>query len=179
MFCSQYVTRFGYGTVYASDSGVVNLEIPDMRCTGHVEVRGSLPFEPSHITDRAALLLQQYFSGLYTDFTTTPVDLAGLTAFQRAVLINTRLIAYGEIWSYRQLSERSGYSSAARAVGGALAINPIPIIIPCHRVTSSKGHLTGFSAPGGVDTKKALLSLEGISTAGMYVVNNQAVMHRM
>ena len=71
-----------------------------------------------------------------------------------------------------------GSPHAARAVGGALASNPVPIIIPCHRVVASDGRLTGFSAPGGESTKKALLQMEGVEFKGVLAIRHHAVIHR-
>ncbi|MBI4968801.1 MAG: methylated-DNA--[protein]-cysteine S-methyltransferase [Rhodospirillales bacterium] len=87
-----------------------------------------------------------------------PVDPPG-TAFQRSVWRQMQAIPFGKTRSYAELAAR--LKSGPRAVGGACGKNPIPIIIPCHRVVGSGGGLGGFSSPGGVDTKKRLLSIEG------------------
>ncbi|MGQ9572632.1 MAG: methylated-DNA--[protein]-cysteine S-methyltransferase [Dehalococcoidia bacterium] len=87
------------------------------------------------------------------------LDFAGATAFQRAVWQATREIPYGQRRSYGWLAARVGRPRAARAVGQAMAANPWPIIVPCHRVVSSNGRLTGFG--GGLDMKERLLLLEG------------------
>lgn len=87
-----------------------------------------------------------------------PVDPPG-TAFQRSVWKQMQAIPFGKTRSYAELAAR--LKSGPRAVGGACGKNPIPIIIPCHRVVGSGGGLGGFSSPGGVDTKKRLLSIEG------------------
>jgi len=87
-----------------------------------------------------------------------PVDPPG-TAFQRSVWKQMQAIPFGKTRSYAELAAR--LKSGPRAVGGACGKNPIPIIIPCHRVVGSGGALGGFSSPGGVDTKKRLLSIEG------------------
>ncbi|MCZ6626311.1 MAG: MGMT family protein [Deltaproteobacteria bacterium] len=88
----------------------------------------------------------------------TPCDLGGLPPFTRAVLRITAQIPYGEVRSYRWVAQRLGKPNATRAVGNALARNPIPIIIPCHRVVRSDGTLGGFAL--GRDWKKGLLDLE-------------------
>lgn len=87
-----------------------------------------------------------------------PLVLDG-TEFQLLVWRNLRKIPYGETVSYGQLAQRIGSPQAARAVGLANGSNPIPIIIPCHRVIGSNGDLTGFG--GGLAVKKKLLALEG------------------
>ncbi|MGI9251949.1 MAG: methylated-DNA--[protein]-cysteine S-methyltransferase [Pseudohongiellaceae bacterium] len=100
--------------------------------------------------------LDAYFSGELQGFT-LPLAPKG-TAFQEAVWAALREIPYGETWSYGKLANHIGKPSASRAVGAANGQNPIPVIIPCHRVVGSSGKLTGFG--GGLDTKEYLLSLE-------------------
>jgi methylated-DNA-[protein]-cysteine S-methyltransferase len=89
-----------------------------------------------------------------------PVDLTGLPEFRRKIYEATRQIPPGERLSYADLAARAGNRKAARAVGRAMAENPVPVVIPCHRVVDSRGELHGFSAPGGLRTKALLLSIE-------------------
>lgn len=100
--------------------------------------------------------LREYFAGERTSFD-FPMELAG-SDFQRAVWSALREIPYGETWSYGQLAARLGKPGAARAVGLANGANPIPIVVPCHRVIGADGSLTGYG--GGLETKSALLELE-------------------
>ncbi|MDH3751864.1 MAG: methylated-DNA--[protein]-cysteine S-methyltransferase [Gammaproteobacteria bacterium] len=100
--------------------------------------------------------LEEYFSGNRKDFD-LPLNLSG-TEFQVRVLEELQRIPYGETTSYGDIARRIGRPKAMRAVGAANGRNPIPIIIPCHRVIGSSGDLTGFG--GGLDTKEALLRLE-------------------
>ena len=101
--------------------------------------------------------LRSYLSGRSRSFS-TPCDLRGLPAFTHAVLKAATQIPYGEVRSYRWLAQRLGKPRAARAVGNALARNPIPIIIPCHRVVRSNGTLGGYAL--GTALKKRLLEME-------------------
>ena len=106
--------------------------------------------------------LRAYFAGELLDF-----DLALApegTAFQLAVWQALRRIPYGETVSYGEVARAIGRPTASRAVGAANGRNPLPIVIPCHRVIGSTGKLTGFG--GGLDTKAALLALEGVPTGG-------------
>lgn len=105
--------------------------------------------------------LERYFAGEKVDFSHFPVDLSSLTPFQREVLEEVREIKWGEVRSYEDIGERLGDRRKARAVGQALARNPIPIIIPCHRVIRKDGGLGGFS--WGLEWKRLLLKLEGCS----------------
>ncbi len=100
--------------------------------------------------------LEEYFAGERTAFD-LPLHLSG-TDFQVQVLQELQRIPYGETTSYGEIAKRIGRPKAMRAVGAANGRNPIPIIVPCHRVIGSSGDLTGFG--GGLDTKEALLRLE-------------------
>lgn len=100
--------------------------------------------------------LTEYFAGERKKFD-LPLKLSG-TEFQMSVLHALQQIPYGETTSYSDIAERIGRPRAVRAVGAANGRNPVPIIVPCHRVIGSHGDLTGFG--GGLDTKEALLRLE-------------------
>jgi methylated-DNA-[protein]-cysteine S-methyltransferase len=106
--------------------------------------------------------LGEYFAGQRREFD-LPLRLAG-TDFQVRVLEELTKIPYGETTSYGAIAERIGHPRAVRAVGAANGRNPIPIIVPCHRVIGKSGDLTGFG--GGLDTKEALLRLEAEHSAG-------------
>ena len=170
---SYFFTRYGVGVVSASDLGVTGVELPDVtRCdTDPHQERHA--FGSSAISAHAAQLLERYFNGEHVDFNDIPVDLSTLPPFRQKVLNVIRKLVFGEISSYGKVAELCGSRRAARAVGGALASNPIPVIIPCHRVMALNGGLTGFSAPGGVSAKKVLLQLEGIEFKGLLVVTKQ------
>jgi len=100
-----------------------------------------------------------YFSGRAAVFD-VPVDLSGKSDFQRRVLGQCRRIPAGRVVSYGELARRAGRPRAARAVGQTMASNPIPLIIPCHRVVAADGGLGGFSAEGGLRLKRRLLEHE-------------------
>jgi methylated-DNA-[protein]-cysteine S-methyltransferase len=102
-----------------------------------------------------------YFEGENVDFSTDPaVDLADRSAFDRAALTACRRIGPGQTITYGELAVKIGRPGAARAVGNVMARNPVPLIVPCHRVLCSSGALGGFSAPGGTATKQRMLQLE-------------------
>jgi methylated-DNA-[protein]-cysteine S-methyltransferase len=104
--------------------------------------------------------LRSYFAGQRATFP-DELDLSPATAFQRQVWQITRLIPYGETRSYGWLAEQLGKAGAERAVGQALGQNPLPIIIPCHRVVASHGRLGGYT--GGIERKSYLLQLEALN----------------
>src|SRR5213593_3479589 len=101
--------------------------------------------------------LDQYFAHRRRSFD-LDVDLTPLTPFQRRVLAATALVPYGELTTYRQVARRAGNEQASRAAGGAIGSNPIPIVVPCHRVVASDGSLGGYA--GGLPAKRRLLALE-------------------
>jgi methylated-DNA-[protein]-cysteine S-methyltransferase len=105
---------------------------------------------------QAATELREYFAGARTAFT-VPLRLAG-TPFQQSVWTALCDIPYGATWSYVELARRIGRPQASRAVGAANGRNPVPIIVPCHRVIGASGQLTGYG--GGLPRKQQLLSIE-------------------
>ncbi len=102
--------------------------------------------------------LRAYFEGKDACFS-VPLDLSAGTPFQRRVWRSCAQIPRGQVWSYRQVGALAGYPRAARAVGQAMAANPVPIVIPCHRVIRADGSLGGYGP--GVWLKKKLLRFEG------------------
>ena len=107
--------------------------------------------------------LDEYFGGRRDTFE-LPVDLSAVPPFQRLVLEELVRVPYGTVDTYGGLARRIGRPRAARAVGGALNRNPIPIVVPCHRIVGSTGNLVGYA--GGLDRKRALLGLEGATLTG-------------
>ena len=108
--------------------------------------------------------LEEYFAKERTVFD-LELDFSGVTSgFQQEVYDQLRRVEYGHVTSYGQLAREIGKPDQARAVGQAVGANPIPIIIPCHRVIASDGSLTGFS--GGLLAKVELLKLEGVDVSG-------------
>ena len=117
------------------------------------------PSAPDHpVLEKTRQQLAAYFAGERRDFE-LPLDLCSGTAFQQTVWQALLQIAPGETVSYGQISRRLGKPGAVRAVGAAIARNPISIIVPCHRVMGVSGALTGYA--GGLERKTALLRLEG------------------
>lgn len=108
------------------------------------------------IADIVALL-----AGERRDLSAAPLDLDGVPAFNRRVYAVALAIPPGETLTYGEVAARLGEPGAARAVGKALGENPVPIVVPCHRVLAAGGRLGGFSAPGGSATKQKLLVIEG------------------
>lgn len=130
-----------------------------------IERAGSLPLEhlpeaSNAVLETAKLQLSEYFAGTRRDFD-VPVKLAG-TEFQQAVWRELSALGWGEVASYGDVGLATGRATAGRAVGGAVGANPIPIIVPCHRILAGNGKITGYSGGNGIPTKAWLLDHEGI-----------------
>ena len=106
--------------------------------------------------------LDQYFNGRRREFD-IDVDLSGLTPFQTKILAATAKIPFGAVSTYQAVARRAGNERASRAAGGALNANPIPIVVPCHRVVGANGSLVGYA--GGLDVKRRLLAIESADLA--------------
>jgi methylated-DNA-[protein]-cysteine S-methyltransferase len=154
-------TRIGDVWLGATPRGLfwVNLgELDDAALLGFFDRDGRVEFRKGgKLVEQAARELLIYLEGKGQRFSVR-LDLRGSTPFSRKVLRATRKIPYGEVRSYGWVADSLGDPNAARAVGGALGRNPVPIFIPCHRVVGSHGWLGGFA--GGEGLKRWLLSLE-------------------
>jgi methylated-DNA-[protein]-cysteine S-methyltransferase len=177
-----FKTKWGYfglaGTEHALCRTCLPLAEPDRvksRLLEHLSlmnraVNGKHP-APRFESDKSLFkVLQQqitaYFQGAYISFgSDMPIILDGLSPFARSVLTACRAVAFGQVITYSGLAGELGQPLAARAVGNALAKNPLPLIIPCHRVVRSDGKIGRFSAPGGKDLKARLLRHEQAALA--------------
>ena len=157
-----FKSRWGWMGVAASERGLSAIILPrPSRSAVAANLRpdaGSSDEPPSGMLRRARQQLTEYLAGTRTSFT-LPLDFSGGTAFQRRVWKTLRAIPYGELWSYRGLATRVGGVQYARAVGGAVGANPLPIIVPCHRIVAQDRTIGGFSS--GLPAKRRLLALEG------------------
>lgn len=107
-------------------------------------------------------LVRRYAEGERVDFSALPFDLGGADPFERAVYAAALELAQGEVTTYGELSARAGFPGKARETGQALGRNPLPLVIPCHRILAAGGRIGGFSAPGGSVTKERMLAHEGV-----------------
>lgn len=139
------------------DTAVTGLEIA---AAGRLSSDGA-PEHPTPVLQRAAAQLAEYFAGQRRDFD-VPVRVSG-TPFQQAIWEQLRAIPFGAVRGYGELGRATGRATAGRAVGGAVGANPVPLLIPCHRVLAGDGRITGYSAGDGVTTKAWLLDHEGIA----------------
>jgi methylated-DNA-[protein]-cysteine S-methyltransferase len=126
---------------------------------------GAEQSDPPPTIGAAILRIQALLGGMPDDLADIALDLAGVTPFELSVYDLARKIPPGRTLTYGVIAARLGDPAAARAVGVALGRNPVAIIIPCHRVLAAGGADGGFSAPGGIATKRRLLEIEGAITA--------------
>ena len=167
-FYCLFDTAIGTCGVAWSAQGLTRLQLPEASCDAterRLRRGGAVAADAPLVVVRAIAELQRYFKGEAADFSQIALDLRGVDAFERRVYDAARLIGWGKTLSYGELARRIGDPTAARAVGQALGRNPIPVIVPCHRILAAGHRIGGFSAPGGADTKQRLLALEGVYAA--------------
>lgn len=157
-------TSFGWLAVVASEWGVSRLFLPEPdRAALAAALEREAPkarAAASALLTKAERRIRAYFDGEPVDFN-LPLDLPEVRGFRAKVYDYALRIPWGEVRSYGDVARGIGAPRAARAVGVALGRNPIPLIIPCHRVVASGERLGGFSAPGGLGLKARMLRLEG------------------
>jgi O-6-methylguanine DNA methyltransferase len=162
VYCTSFDSRIGRIYVASTEDGVCKISVPK---ESRKDFFGWLKenFDPETVSDNRARnkevidQLARFFNGKLAKFT-CPIDLIG-TPFQIRVWHEVSKIPYGSTITYKHLAKRVGVAKATQAVGRANGANPLPIIIPCHRVLGSNGALVGYSC--GVKTKEFLLRLEG------------------
>jgi methylated-DNA-[protein]-cysteine S-methyltransferase len=167
MCYSLFETSIGQVGVAWSGRGLTRLQLPEasaaaterrLRGRSHTVAQS----EPPAPVRRAIASIQKYLAGEETDFAQLELDLTGVSSFHRRIYGAARCVGWGETTTYGALARQAGLPGAARAVGQAMGRNPLPIIIPCHRVLASGNKVGGFSSFGGTNTKQRLLALEGV-----------------
>ena len=127
---------------------------------------GAVQSDPPPVIAGVVAAAQRYFAGERVDFTAVPIELGEQSPFYAKVYDAVRALGWGESTTYGAVAKQLGAGPEfARDVGQAMAANPIPLIVPCHRVLAAGGKVGGFSAPGGSMAKARMLALEGIATA--------------
>jgi methylated-DNA-[protein]-cysteine S-methyltransferase len=170
-----FPTAIGTCGVAWSVRGLVAIALPErdeaatekrLRAKSH----GSGRTEPPPEIAQAIALIQKYCAGERVDFSAVPLDLSGIDPERRRVYETMRAIRFGETTTYGALARQTGAAEgdweAAQRIGVAMGRNPLPIVVPCHRVLAARGKLGGFTAYGGTMTKEKLLALESVRLAG-------------
>lgn len=158
-----FKTKWGYFGLAGTKSALCRTYLPESNSASlRRRLLKDLPdaeFDENFFKDLQEQIIG-YFEGVRVDFSRVPVALDGLSIFSRKVLTACRKVEVGRTVTYAELAKKSGRPGASRAVGGVMARNPMPLIIPCHRVIRTDGKMGGFSAPGGIPLKKKMLKLE-------------------
>lgn len=141
------------------------------------ELSSELNTQPkTRLEQRLDCMLSRYFKGEPVDFEYVPITFADKSTLLGRVMRTLMTIPHGEVRTYGWLAAQTGNAKAAQAVGNALGRNPIPVVVPCHRIVASGNRLGGFmqGAEGGLDIKRGLLALEGIQVEGLQVLTLSA-----
>ena len=164
-----FETALGHFSIAWSAAGITRCVLPEATREAALRRFRERGGAADPVEDEAALpasvrttvaAIRAYAEGDETGFDDIELDLAGIDTFRRAVYAAARRLRHGEIVTYGELAERAGFPGMARETGVALGRNPIPLIVPCHRIIAAGGKLGGFSAAGGTGTKKRLLAHE-------------------
>ena len=164
-----FETALGFCAIAWTGTGIVRFRLPEASAEATEKsllrrLPDAKPATPAPAIAHAVKAAQRYFAGEKIEFADLPLDLDGEGEFFRKVYAAARRVGWGETTTYGALAKQFGEDwEIARDVGQAMAKNPIPLIIPCHRVLAAGGKIGGFSAPGGAATKTRMLALEGVS----------------
>ncbi len=154
-----FETTIGSCGVRWTDVGIAEVLMPGTRGPGGERLEAASADVPGPVREAIAGMVA-LLAGERRDLRGIPLDERHLDAFRRRVYAATREIAPGSTATYGEIARAVGEPHAAREVGVALAQNPFPIVVPCHRVLAATGALHGFSAPGGIATKRRMLGIE-------------------
>jgi methylated-DNA-[protein]-cysteine S-methyltransferase len=163
-----FETAMGFCAIAWSDAGIARFQLPTKSAEAAERLmrRRAFGAEPGAPPEGVADIVEaakRYFDGEETDFSQVQLDLAGQDAFFAQIYDALRQVGWGRTTTYGALAKEVGAGrERARDVGEAMARNPAPLIIPCHRVLAAGGKIGGFSAPGGSKTKARMLELEGV-----------------
>ena len=163
---SLFETAIGVCGIAWSERALTRLQLPESdRGATERRLRARAATESQAVPaaiEQVIADIQSYMTGRSIDFAAVAIDLTDAEPFEQEVYAAARAIPWGKTVSYGECARQIGLPGAARAVGQALGRNPVPIIIPCHRVLAKGRRVGGFSAHGGTLTKKRLLALEGV-----------------
>jgi methylated-DNA-[protein]-cysteine S-methyltransferase len=166
--CHVFVTAVGFCAIAWSEAGVVRFQLPVKSAEAAERLMRrraprAEPGAPSEDVAGVVAAAKRYFDGEETDFSHVRLDLGGEDPFFTQIYDALRRVGWGRTTTYGALAKEVGAGrEAARDVGEAMARNPAPLIVPCHRVLAASGKMGGFSAPGGATTKIRMLELEGV-----------------
>ena len=163
--CTIFLTAWGWAGFVVDRKGLRIFVLPEKRKKDVLfkikkELKCNNLFEDNRGWKNLIQKVKEYYTGKKVDFIDCQLNLDNYTNFQKKVLQIVKEIPYGEIRSYKEAAEAAGYPRAYRAVGNTMRNNPLPLIIPCHRVIKSDGGLGGFSGKEGIALKRKMIDLE-------------------
>lgn len=161
---STYVfrTAFGWSSITVTGGNVINVVLPGISSSLQLKNVNNFSLEPDELSKDVISRICLYFEGENVDFSAIPLNLPFGSEFSHGILDSCRKIPYGQIKSYGELANDAGFTNAARATGNILANNPLPLLIPCHRIVKADGNIGGFmkNIEGAADIKRKMLALE-------------------
>lgn len=166
METTTFTTALGTFGLGWTEAGLARVLLPD---TDEAALRerlgrgGAEPAEPPMWVETLMGQIEDYADGLEVGFSEVRLDLTGIPEFHRRAYQLLLGYGWGQVTTYGEMARALGDVGLSRAVGQAMGANPMPLVIPCHRVLASNGKPGGFSAPGGAATKQKMLALEGVT----------------
>lgn len=165
MQTATFDTALGLFGIGWTDHGLARVLLPDTSqkaMLDRLKRGGALPGEPTRMISALINRIEDYAEGRPVTFSATQLDLSSVPDFHRRAYERLLQVEWGQTLTYGDLARELGDVNLSRAVGQAMGANPMPLVIPCHRVLAGNGKPGGFSAPGGTHTKLAMLALEGV-----------------
>lgn len=166
MYSTSFPTALGEFALAWTDLGIKRVFLPGgepAEVAARLAKMGAEPSEPTRAIAAVLDQIEDYADGEEIDFSSVSLDLEGVPEFHRRCYDILLTIGWGKTTTYGDMARQLGDVGLSRAVGQAMGANPIPLIIPCHRVLAAGNGAGGFSAPGGTSSKRVMLALEGVS----------------
>lgn len=166
MYSTTFATALGEFALVWTDRGVRRVFLPGGERADvqeRLKKMGAEPVEPTRAIAVVLDRIEDYAEGEEIDFAPVSLDLEGVPEFHRRCYDILLTIGWGKTTTYGDMARQLGDVGLSRAVGQAMGANPVPLIIPCHRVLAAGNGAGGFSAPGGTSSKRVMLALEGVS----------------
>lgn len=159
-----FETALGLFGIGWTDSGIARVHLPGLEheeLAQRLAAGGAVPSLPTREVEALMERIEAYAEGQKVDFSSVTLDLTDVPDFHRRAYAHLTQIGWGDATTYGAVARHLGDVNLSRAVGQAMGANPVPLLVPCHRVLASNGKAGGFSAPGGAETKLRMLALEG------------------
>lgn len=166
METTTFPTALGIFGLGWTETGLARVLLPDgdqEALRERLARGGARAADPPNWVETLMGRIEDYADGVEVDLTAIPLDFSGIPQFHRRAYQLLLGYGWGQVTTYGEMARALGDVTLSRAVGQAMGANPMPLVIPCHRVLASNGRAGGFSAPGGAATKQKMLALEGVT----------------